>query len=480
MAKRKTPQRRYPEQDPRIARENDIRARSISTEYNPQPSPSRCNTMLILILLGTGATFASLTFLATKMGTDKTLFVDQNQAKIPKSAPLANQYNQNNRTASYTTNASSANISTLAPTANNPTGFWNASTGSPAIPQQQRHIKVNELAEQIAPRIERSAKLKANPQYTEAAFRKDVNLFHNALIQISKDKVLACKLASVLEDTNFTFKIVESDELNSMEIAHFVSNPKPGLTPFLAVPRTEITSKSLENTLRHEIEHAFVQRQNNLNGRLFFNTQQSSCACTPNSDGKTYDCAQLIAMINSAPKRIQRIVDILNINPRSLNAQDKRLVQQYKALAKGYKPKIFTQPVKISQQQLQQANLVDRNLNIVAPPELMQQYVGDQFVRGDIHPRIVGYERDGAIYHFQLMTCPEGDPKAAAYDICFEFMSALEVYGKQHAGILYTELDATMHSLGMSPELLDLFLPDLEEYHTSRSDQSYQECVAAP
>lgn len=326
-----------------------------------------------------------------------------------------------------------------------------------------------ELCETLQKRISSSQKLRIYYGKHRKVFKKDKMRLVEIIEDLANDKVINCKLKTLLQDKKFKFQLSSMEEINVQ--GRFDQSNK-----VIMIARECLYSniRLISSILRHEIHHAHVFYGNLNNKReIIFESktkpEPSTIPCTFFPDiPKAVDCKQIDKILDLGIKKSEKLLRMLDGVDTPSEEMD-----TYLKLIKNYKPLIIEAKVQKSEvQSLKNKGIINEQLEFINPGSLIDRRAG--FVAP-----IIGIRSLGDKYFYQLRTCDDdNDPRAALRDLIFLRTAALEKH--QDPIIRILELDATYHQVleGYS-ELFEFIFEGLVDYHLQRSDNTYRQCMGS-
>lgn len=361
--------------------------------------------------------------------------------------------------------------------ANNTNDFFN----EPSNPINYKQVGQSDLSARI------SSSPAAQLIYAKnenISFERDKAKLVKQLRQLSKEKVMRCKIDQFLLDGGSFVLDGWNDVRKKMgdSIGGFYSCENKSITLFIDAS-LDANLKLIPGTadvdaLRHELDHAFISMQNFRNNRYVMCTDSKvyenasyGTPCMP--DKGASECAEIVGLLDSGFARAHQLLDLLD-NPQSLKKPlERRMVDQYLSLCDDYKPKSYYRLIDATiLKKFQADKLIHSDLTVIGRPYMVVDYHEDntsqRFYITALEHRDAGYFLQCQLYE------EDDDPRAALSDLIYNAKPCKKKQGMEKI----TEMDAYVYqTLEQYPELLDFLFPGLREYHLKRTDKDFQQCM---
>lgn len=327
----------------------------------------------------------------------------------------------------------------------------------------------------------------------------------------SSDLTLSCRIRNVLEDPSFRIEIASVLEISATQMSstteygrnavyslldhsvqvsigffHLLENDLSILqTALTNTPVTHGSSVSflphistLEHTLKHEFQHAFLTRQNlrlGLDPRIFIHDRNApKVLCKPIAifPGEM-DCTDLNKALRVIEKRINTLFRLLR-NPGSSRTSDEiSLLMRYQKALQSYTPSIV-EIARIRSQIDPSLYTTKGNSLIKIKKDVHIQLHGRlyQVLHAKIHPhdpklvimRLCTFGNDAALADFQRNLAYAG---GSGYGGDFAFPAPKMTF----------ETDAIIAEF-LGTSVYKVLFEELDQIHFERSDESYKQCVS--
>ena len=209
-----------------------------------------------------------------------------------------------------------------------------------SVPKRAAHSEIDALITELKAKIKHTQQAEIGyKQDKRFSLEKGNKLLIDALRNLAKERAVFCKLKFTLEN-GLTFVYGDKTELDKqlrhMEAVYLAETKRI----FIPITTFIDNTASLEQTLRHELHHAFVNLQNFKQLRFLRNgkTSAANTPCQPfpylPADVDVVDCTDIDAIIQKGLTRAKHLLDLL----AQQKTTEKKIMRDYLEAFKNYKP----------------------------------------------------------------------------------------------------------------------------------------------